>query len=44
MNMPDLGLGELAPVEAAFLAVVADHLSLWPHRRWRRKADRRVAG
>jgi hypothetical protein len=44
MNMPDLGLGELVPVEAAFLAVVADDLSLWPHRRWRRKADRRVAG
>lgn len=36
MNMPDLGLGELAPAEAAFLETVADHLSWWPHRRWRR--------
>jgi hypothetical protein len=36
MNMPDLGLGELAEAEAAFLEVVRDHLSWWPHRRWRR--------
>jgi hypothetical protein len=38
MNMPDLGLGELAFAEATFLETVADHLSWWPHRRWRRAA------
>jgi hypothetical protein len=37
MNMPDLGLGQLAAPEATFLAAVADHLSWWPHRRWRRR-------
>jgi hypothetical protein len=37
MNMPDLGLGQLATAEAAFLAAVGDHLSWWPHRRWRRR-------
>ncbi len=36
MNMPDLGLGEFAEAEAAVLEVVRDHLSWWPHRRWRR--------
>lgn len=35
MNMPDLGLGDLARAEATFLQAVADHLSWWPHRRWK---------
>lgn len=36
MNMPELGLAQLASAETVFLDTVAGHLSWWPHRRWRR--------
>lgn len=37
MNMPDIGLGNLAASEAAYLDAVADHLSWSPWRRWHRR-------
>jgi hypothetical protein len=35
MNMPDLGLADLAAAESTYLAAVSDHLSWRPWRRWR---------